>query len=476
MRRWIFKPHIFLILVILFEVLVGEAKVAESQDLKIRTEKFFKSALLDKNQMGVSVYHKGAELIDLNGGKKFIPASVTKLFTALAVLENIPPGTKFTTQLMSVAKKEKDVLKGDLYLVGGGDSGFVSESMWYLVNAFTREKIKTIDGDIIVDDSLFDNKRFDESRENYRVDRAYDAPVGAMSFNWNSVNIFIRPGSKSGDPALVLIDPENEYIQLHSEIKTSKTTDYSVERQHTPQGKDLIRVKGRIAEGSKELVVYKSITDPNLWSGYNLKQFLKEKGIILKGKIKSGKAPVGARILAESPSRPIEHLLADMNKFSNNYVAEMLTKQLGVLKGVPGSLPMGLDLIRDSVRGAGVTDDEFAIFNPSGLTRENQITPQALVKVLEKVRKDFRLYSEFVSSLPIAGIDGTLKNRMKNGKSFRWVRAKTGLLTGVVTLAGYIGLEDGEVMSFAFVYNGSKDGGQVRNQFDRFIAEVLLTP
>jgi D-alanyl-D-alanine carboxypeptidase/D-alanyl-D-alanine-endopeptidase (penicillin-binding protein 4) len=447
-----------------------------SSDMKARVEKFISSAHIEKAQIGISIFYKGSEIVDLNAGKKFIPASVTKLFTALSVLEHIPPGTKFITRLTSSAKKEKETLKGDLYLVGAGDSGFVSESMWYLVNAFNREQIKNIEGDIVVDDSLFDDKRFDESREDHRVDRAYDAPVGAMSLNWNSVNIFIRPGEKNGDKALVTIDPENEYIQLSSEIKTGKTTDYAVDRKTSPEGRDLIRVSGKIAEGSNEIVVYKSITDPKLWAGYNLKQFLKEKGITVKGKIRAGKSPVGARTLAESPSKPIEQLLADMNKFSNNFVAEMLTKQVAAFNGVQGSLPAGLEYIRESVRGAGVTESEFEILNPSGLTRENQFSPRALVKVLEKVRKDFRLFSEYVSSLPIAGVDGTLKNRMKEGRSYRWVRAKTGLLTGVVSLAGYIGLESGDAMSFAFIYNGSKDGAFVRNTYDRLISVVLLDP
>lgn len=452
-----------------------DVKASETQALKQRVESFIvKSGRINKDHIGISIYHHGNEIVDLNANKKFIPASVTKLFTALAVLEHIPPGTKFMTRLMSSAKKEKETLKGDLYLVGAGDSGFVSESMWYLVNAFSREKIKQIEGDIVVDDTLFDDKRFDDSRENHRVDRAYDAPVGAMSFNWNAVNVFIRPGDKVGAPAEVMVDPENEYIQLSSDIKTAKSTDYSVERRAAVEGRDLIRVSGKIAEGSKEVVIYKGISDPNLWAGYNLKQFLKEKGITLKGKIKSGKAPVTAKTLAESPSKPIESLLADMNKFSNNFVAEMLTKQLATFNGSPGTLASGLNLIRESVRNAGVTDSEFKIYNPSGLTRENQFTAHALVKVLEKVRKNFRLFAEYVSSLPIAGVDGTLKNRMKGGKSFRWVRAKTGLLTGVNSLAGFIGLEDGDVMSFAFIYNGPKDGAEVRNIFDRLISEVLL--
>jgi D-alanyl-D-alanine carboxypeptidase/D-alanyl-D-alanine-endopeptidase (penicillin-binding protein 4) len=446
----------------------------EGTQLQTKFEKFIKKERVDPGQLGISIYKKGLEVVDFNASKKFIPASVTKLFTALAVLEHIPPGTKFYTRLSSIAPKEDGILKGDLYLVGGGDSGFVSETMWYLVNAFTRERINQIQGDLIIDDTLFDNQRFDESREDHRVDRAYDAPVGAMSFNWNAVNVFLRPGSRVGDKAEVFIDPVNEQIVLESYLTTSTKTDYSVSRRLSKDSKDLISVSGKISKDSKEIPVYKGITDPVSWSGENLRVFLQERGITLKGKIRAGKAPAGARILAEAPSKPIEHLLADMNKFSNNYVAEMLTKQLAAFNGTQGTLLGGLDFIRESVRNAGVLDSEFEIVNPSGLTRENKFSARSLGKVLEKVRKDFRLFPEFVSSLPIAGVDGTLKNRMKEGRAYRWVRAKTGLLTGVTSLAGYVGLDDGEIMSFSFIYNGPKDGGFIRNFYDRLILEALL--
>lgn len=450
--------------------------VASEGDLKAKVEKFIKSERLENGHIGVSVFKRGNEIVDINAGKKYIPASVTKLFTALAVLEHIPPGTKFITKLVSSAPKENGVLRGDLYLVGAGDSGFVSETMWFLVNAFMREKIKQIDGDLVVDDTLFDNKRFDESREDHRVDRAYDAPVGAMSFNWNAINVFLRPGDKVGDHAIAFVDPDNEQVQLNSELRTANKTDYGVSRKLGTDGRDVITVSGKIDKDSKEIAVYKGITDPIPWAGANLKTFLQQRGIIVRGKIKAGKAPTGAKVLSEAPSKPIEHLLADMNKFSNNYVAEMLTKQLAAFNGVQGSLSSGLEIIRESVRGAGVSDEEFEIINPSGLTRENKFTPRALVKVLEKVRKDFRLFPEFVSSLPIAGVDGTLKNRMKDGPALRWVRAKTGLLTGVNSLAGFIGMEDGEVLTFAFIYNGPKDGGAVRLIYDRLISDIILGP
>jgi D-alanyl-D-alanine carboxypeptidase/D-alanyl-D-alanine-endopeptidase (penicillin-binding protein 4) len=436
-------------------------------------EKEVAEAKLGKGDFGVAFYYQGKEIFSQNGNKKMIPASISKIFTAAAVLENIPPGSKLLTRFMSSAKIENGVLKGDLYLVGGGDPGFVSESMWFLVNVLTRTGVIKIDGDLVIDDSYFDDKRFDDSRESVRVDRAYDAPIGAMSFNWNSINIFLNPGAKLGEKAKVFIDPENESVDLVNQLITSDKTNYEVFKTFNSKlGKDLVTVKGKISLSSEEIPVYKGITDPIQWVGSNAKSFLKQRGISFSGSIRAGKIGADAKILAKFESKPIEQLLADMNKFSNNYVAEMLTKNISAQKFGLGSMEKGVEMIREFVLKAGVEKNEFEIYNPSGFTRDNRFSPLAMAKVLENLRKDFKIFPEFLNSLPIAGVDGTLRKRMKDDHISRWIRAKTGLLTGVHSLAGYMGLNNGEVITFVLMYNGERDGGVVRAIFDHLLSEI----
>lgn len=415
-------------------------------------------------------------LLDVNGKRLMIPASITKVATASAVLAHFPPGFKFKTQLLSGAEIKNGVLKGNLYLKGGGDPSFVSENMWFLVNAFTRNKIKKIEGDIVVDDSLFDQVRYDISRQKERVDRAYDAPVGAMSFNWNSVNIFVRPTSK-GESAEVFIDPENDYIRLVNKAKTIGGGDNKLVADRQEDKKfdgDVIHVGGSIGQNNKEVVVFKNITQPDLWAGYNLKSFLAQRGVQLTGTIKNGVTPEKASVLAEAESKAIEQIVADMNKFSNNYVAEMLTKNLGATKKTKGAnLADGVQVLNEHMQTLGVPAEQYHLESPSGLTRENKMSAFALWKVLQHLRADFQVQPEFLTSLPIAGIDGTLKKRMKNSKAERWVRAKTGFLTNVVSLAGYAGLEDGRVITFTFVYNGSTDETKVRSFFDNLLIYLV---
>lgn len=415
-------------------------------------------------------------LIDINSRQVKTPASITKVATASAVLANFPPGFKFKTQLLSKASIKNGVLKGDLYLKGGGDPSFVSENMWFLVNAFLRNQVTKIDGDIVVDDSLFDKIRVDQSRQRERVDRAYDAPVGAMSFNWNSVNIYVRP-TERGHEAKVFADPENDYIRLVSKVKTTSGNDNKIlaDRKEDPKFEgDLLHVGGSIGQEHKEIAIYKNITQPDLWSGYNLRSFLAQRNIQVTGSIKNGRTSESAEVLAEYESKGIEQILADMDKFSNNYVAEMLTKNLGTLrKPKEASLADGVVLINEHMKSLGIPEEQYHIESPSGLTRENKLSSYAMWTVLQHLRNDFRVQPEFLTSLPIAGIDGTLKKRMNNSSAERWVRAKTGYINNVVSLAGYAGLEDGRVVTFSFIFNGSTDETKVRQFFDKLLIFIV---
>jgi D-alanyl-D-alanine carboxypeptidase/D-alanyl-D-alanine-endopeptidase (penicillin-binding protein 4) len=455
------------------------------EGLKRRIEK----AGLSKDKLGLAVTSPSGQLIfGLNETKSMTPASITKILTGAAALEEFPAGHQFETLLMSDASINGKTLDGSIYLKGGGDPSFVSEKMWFLVNELTRTGITQIKGDVVVDDSLFDKVRVDDDRDPNRVDRAYDAPVGAMSFNWNSVNVYIRPGRKIGDPAVVTIDPENSYITLRSRAVTAKTggkPDLNVSRV-SPEAKsakksggiDIIEVSGKIGVNNPEVVIYKSITQPDYWSGYNLVSFLAQRGIEVTGQVRTGVTPASAVMLAKAPSVPISQIVTDMMKFSNNYVAEMLTKNLARLKGSkPGTMKAGLEAVREFAKQHGIQSKDFNLVNASGLTLENRITASDMGRVLVNVQGKFQHFPEFLSSFPIAGVDGTLKNRFR-GTSRPPIRGKTGLMKvgGVSSLAGYAARSDGQILSFVFMYNNENgiDVDRLWRFFDDLAAGVAL--
>lgn len=448
---------------------------AVAQDLPARLERVVKAHSITKDKLGLAVVDitraPQQQVFGLNESKEFIPASVTKLATAAAVLQKLGPSFKFQTGLWSAASIKKDVLKGDLYLKGGGDPGFVSETMWFLVNEFIRTGVTKVEGDILVDDSDFDAIRTDPSRDPERVDRAYDAPVGAMSFNWNSINIYVRPGDK-GETASVFLDPLSTDFKLDNKAKTTGGAANNL--QVTRDGSRVI-VRGSIGENLSEVAVYKNIDDPAQWSGQNLVFFLSQRGISVTGKVKTGKKPSSAKLLAKADSKPVRDHVADMLKFSNNFVAEMLTKDLAAQSGSsPASIEAGMKQVRDTLSDLGISSDRYTLINPSGLSRRNRIRPEDLAKILVQMQKQFPVFAEMMMGLPLAGIDGTLKNRMKNTPAQGWVRAKTGNLTGVISLAGYAGSKDGSVRAFAFMFNGSgEQGDMARRLFDAMALELV---
>jgi D-alanyl-D-alanine carboxypeptidase/D-alanyl-D-alanine-endopeptidase (penicillin-binding protein 4) len=452
---------------LIFAVQVHAAEVAG------RLNKVIQASGVAKSNLGLVVFdvNRHEPLFQLNDTQSFTPASITKLATAFTVLHRLGPSFKFQTSLWSAGKIENGVLKGDLILKGGGDAGFVSETMWFLVNEFMRTGVQKIEGDVVVDDTDFDNIRTDPSRDPERVDRAYDAPVGAMSFNWNSVNIFVRPTSV-GEPPQVYLDPLNDYFQIDNRAKTVNKSGSTLDISRDDHR---IAVHGSIGIGHDEVTAFKNVDDPVDWSGKNLVFFLSQRGISVSGKVKAGKRPEAARQLCKADSKPVGQHVADMMKFSNNYVAEMLTKDLSKQEGeTPATLEGGMKQIRAYLTSQGIEAKNFTLLNPSGLSRKNRMRPRDLVEILMLAQKDFPTFAEMLSALPLAGEDGTLKKRMIGTPAEGWVRAKTGSMAGIVSLAGFAGRKDGNWRAFAFVFNGKADQGEsVRHLFDQMAAELV---
>lgn len=441
-------------------------QVAVAQTLQSEVKEILIKNKINPDHVGLVISLKDDNVFENNAKKLFIPASISKLLTSYSVLKNVELTQKFKTELHYDGK--------NLYLKGGGDPSFVSENLWYLVNEFTRQKIGVINGDLIIDDYYFDDVRFDNSREAARVDRSYDAPVGAMSFNWNSINVFVKAGQVTGEKAQVVLDPQNMYFTL---INKTTTQAKKISREliiDVNQKSRTITVTGDVLKGGIEKAYYKNVADPEMWAGENLKAFLAQRNIEVKGKIKHGKTPSNAEKLVTFESKSLSMILADMNKFSNNYVAEMLTKNMAALSGeIPATLATGVKVIQKDLKELGLTKEDVKIYNPSGLTRDNLLSAHAMNVVLKAMQNDFRYFPTLLESLPISAIDGTLKKRMKNTKAAGFVRGKTGYLDGVVTLAGYAGQKDGDIYRFAFLYNGPQDEARVREAFDQILISLL---
>ena len=466
---------LFSLLIIVIPAMFSTS-VTYADSLSSELKAIIKKHHFNENTLGLYIEDEGKEIFNLNAARLMVPASLTKIVTGAAVLNAFPMNKKFETKILAKTLVKDGMLKGDICLKGGGDPSFVSEKMWYLVNELKRTELSVIEGDLIVDSTRFDDELYDAGRESVRVDRAFDAPISASSFNWNSTNIFIRPGVTAGSSAKVFLDPQSEYLELENKTKTvAKSGVKTLEATRIRVGDhDKITVSGSISLDGNEAVIYKSITNPNLWIGMHLKEFMKQRGISLKGKVKAGSCEVGSSDLAISPSKNLNEIASDMLKFSNNFVAEMLAKNLAAENGVqPAHMKDGIEQIKKYMDSLGFERKDYILENVSGLTRENRFTPKQLALVLNTVKNDFLLFPEFASGLPIAGVDGTLKHRMRNKSEQSLVRAKTGYLDGVVGLAGFVGRKNNSPLIFVFIFNGDyQQGMAARPLFDDLISKL----
>ncbi len=395
--------------------------------------------------------------------KAFIPASATKILTGVTALDLLGADTKFKTSL--------HINGENLCLKGGGDPSFVSESMWSLVNQFLRKTEKRSFNKVIVDESYFDTIQYPASRPNKRTDRAYDAPISALSFNWNSANIHIKPNSKNASPLKVFVDPISNYLKTKS---TAKTTAGFRNSLGVSRKENTITVTGSLGIKNKEKTFYKNILEPALWAGHNLMSFAKQRNINFTEGVQKGIC-AGAAI-AEYSDSDVKKNVAAMLKYSNNFAAEMLAKHISkkLNPSLNGEIKYGVEAIHKHLKNKFNFNSSLNyINNPSGYSRENKITPESLGQLLGRVQRNFSIYPEFLSALPVGGIDGTLKTRQRSKNTKGKVRAKTGLLNGVNALAGYLENKNGEVIKFVFFYNGSnKMNGHARDLFDQILIDL----
>lgn len=405
---------------------------------------------------------RGDLIYDRNADDRLIPASVNKLFTAYVALKKLKPSFTFKTWVYMTGALYEGTLQGDLYIKGGGDPSLVSERLWMLVNDLYRSGIKKVNGNLYADSSYYDAETTPVSRPKYLKDQAYNAPIGALSFNFNTTTIYVKPGEKEGALPIIYTDPDNSYIDVVNQASTTKSSSQNtvvVSRTDFVKGDigDTILLRGNIPLNSKEMRFYRNIVNPALYTAHMFKNFMEQREMKVSGVVKEVRVPEGARQLVEFESQPLWHLVWGMNKFSNNFVADQILKRVGAESwGVPGTMEKGVTTLADALEDLGIQKKSYTIQDGSGLTRNTRVTAKQITTVLVAAYKDFGIASEFQASLGIAGEDGTLKHRMLSMAGHPMIRAKTGTLDGVSSLAGYAQTESGERIAFTIILNDKK--------------------
>ncbi len=395
-------------------------------------------------------------LYDRRGEELFVPASNVKLFVSAAALRFLESDYVFKTDLHSDTSLSEGTLEGNLYLKGFGDPSLVSEELSKLVTSLRALGLRKVRENLVIDASYFSSPP--SPPPSPTKTRAYLAPHGAASLNFNAVAVYAEPGASPGQPPRVVLEPASPYFELLNRAKTvrgGKRKTLRVRREAL-SGSDRIIVEGNLPSGSPRELIWVSISNPAFYLGHTFVEFLQRGGISVEGEVRLGPVPPEAGLLFQHRSKSLASILWDMNKWSNNFMAQQILHVLGAEAGdPPGTVEKGVAVVESYLKRLGVSGENFEMADGSGLSRENRLSPGQLVKVLQDMYGDFRYRSEFVSSLSVMGVDGSTRDRLEDTRGERRVRVKTGSLKGVDTLSGYAVTGEGEVLAFSILMNGS---------------------
>jgi serine-type D-Ala-D-Ala carboxypeptidase/endopeptidase (penicillin-binding protein 4) len=453
--------------------------------------KILTNSCLKKNNYGIKIYSldRGETLYEIRSKKLFIPASNSKILTTAAALKFLGSNYRFTTRIYTDGILENETLKGNLYIKGSGDPKLVTEQLWLMVNELRNLPIKRIEGNIIADDTFFDSKKRIKTWIKNPGAQAYEAPSGALSFNFNTVKVYVSPGKKVGDRPIIVIEPENEYIKLENNAQTLRTGKRRrlIVNRVDKESHDLITVSGGINIGQPRAQYFLNITNPTQYTLNVFKSYIDLSGIKFAGKLQQGKVPDGALELYIHEGEPLALALQGLNKFSNNFVAEQILKTIGGEHlGLPSSTKKGLRIFEEYMKELGYEPGQYSIYDGSGLSRQNRLSPEIIVDILRNVKDDLSVYPEFITALGVMGVDGNVKNRMRKVTNSNKARVKTGTLNFVSALSGFFQSKEGELFAFSILMNelkcSNRRAKKIQDQiiqkglnFQRISAENVLT-
>lgn len=393
----------------------------------------------------------GQPLYARNADDRLHPASNTKLITTATALHVLGPAHQWRTDLL--AEGYKDGVAERLILVGRGDPFFVTESLYKLIADAKAAGLKRVRRGVIVDDTYFTSRYLAPGFEDRPDDDAsYRAATGAMSLNFNSIQVHIEPGSKAGHKPKVTTRPASDYAIIDNNATTASGGKERLSLKATAhKGRTKLTVGGKIPLKHRGITVRRRIDNPAQFAGRALIGALKEMGVKVKGGVRVGGTPKKTRRLARHWSPALGKVIDDVNKLSNNFMAEHLWRTLGAVKHDRGGWDEGRRVV-DGFLNNEVGIKGFTVRNGSGLFGDTAVSARQFGQLLTYMHTRRPALPEFAASLAIGGHDGTLRRRMKHLKTGQ-LRAKTGTLSGVIALSGYVEFADGTTGVFSLLFN-----------------------
>ena len=471
------KPRLIIILV-LFQIYTGYSFIPASDSVQFQTklnelradiEAMFNTPDLSNAFTGICIQsvETGEYFYRLNDTRNFIPASTNKLLTTATALELFGKDFKFNTRIyLDGNLKDNGEFDGNLIIRGGGDPTLSRYFYYNPTSIFDKWAkmldslgIKSIKGNIIGDDSYFDDVKYPKGWAWDDFQFTYSSQVNSLTFNDNSVEIKILPGDSVGSMAKINVFPDNNYIRIINNIRTTeknKATDVYAYREN---GSNFIELYGQTGLNSDAYSIEITIEDPTL---FFLNVFLKSldaQRIRFTGTLISSKdwlskidySNLTPFALQESPT--LIQIISVINKESHNLASEMLLKSLGKESTGTGSFDNGIEQVLKFAAKSGIPKDKIKYADGSGLSRLNLNSPRYQTTMLNYIyRSDIK--EDFMETLAKPGEPGTLRARMIKSRAEKNVKAKTGSMNNVSAICGFLTTRDKETLSFSIMIQG----------------------
>ena len=440
------------------------------QDLRQQLTTIFNAPVMAHGTWGVEVrsIDRGDVLFTHNAGKLMMPASNMKILTLAAAAERLGWDYRFTTTLETSGVLEAGVLHGDLVVRGNGDPSMSTRGKrgaqvldeW--AAALKAAGITGIDGRIVGDDQAFDDEGVGPGWSWDYLEAGYAAPIGALQYNENTADLTTAPGAAIGDPVVVQLAAGSGFSVMNRAL-TGEGAESGrrgavnvVRRIDRPE----IEISGMIPLGAPATSRVVAVINPTLFFAQSLKDGLIARGIPVTGDAVDGddvaaepEMALPRRALVTTSSPPLREIATVLMKVSQNQYAETLLKATGASTSGLGTTGSGRRAAAETFTAWGIPADGYVMSDGSGLSRYNYVAPSTITAILARMYADPRHREAFLSTLPVAGKDGTISTRMRKTRAEGNAVAKTGSIANVRSLSGYVRTRNGELLAFAIIAN-----------------------
>jgi len=415
---------------------------------------------IPESAVGIYVHEIGAPqpVVSVGADRALNPASSMKIITTYAALDLLGPAYVWKTELRSDGDSAQEVLNGNLYLKGSGDPKITLEDLWLMLRRLRAQGVREIRGDLVLDGSRFAEEAHDPSRFDDQPTQPYNTGPSAYLLNFKAVYLQFIPDAAARTVRIV-VEPPLPQIEIVNRLRLTEGACgdwYNRMRPETQGNADSARLtfSGTYALSCGEQGYSTSVLGHRTYAGAMFTRIWQELGGTLTGAVREGATPPQSRLLVSAPSESLAEIVRDINKYSNNVMARQLFLTLGA-NGAPATTASSVAAIRGWLAEKNFAMPELVLENGSGLSRAERISARHLGELLLDAYAS-PVMPELMASLPVAAVDGTMRRRLKNAQIAGQAHIKTGSLSGVRSIAGYVLDAQGNRVAVVFLVNHAK--------------------